>query len=142
MYTYFGGVFIMLKKIEIQTSKRCELIEISKQVKEAISDSNINDGIVTVYTPHTTAAITINENADPDVVEDILMEVNRMIPFNDGYQHNEGNSAAHIKSSLFGVSETIFLENGELLLGTWQGIYFCEFDGSRYRKALVKIIEG
>lgn len=132
----------MYKKIEIQTNKRCQLIEITKQVKEAISDSNINDGIVTVYTPHTTAAITINENADPDVIEDLLKEVNRMIPYTDGYQHREGNSAAHIKSSLFGASESILLDNRQLLLGTWQGIYFCEFDGARHREVFVKIIEG
>ena len=132
----------MYKKIDLQTSNKVELIDITKQIRKVILESTINNGIVIVYTPHTTAAITINENADPDVVEDILMEVNRMVSFNDGYQHSEGNSAAHIKSSLFGVSETIFLENGELLLGTWQGIYFCEFDGSRHRKVIIKIIEG
>jgi len=132
----------MYKKLDLQTNNKIELIDITKQIKEVISESAINNGIVTVYTPHTTAAITINENADHDVVDDILMEVNKIIPFNDGYQHSEGNSSAHIKSSFFGASETIILDNGELLLGVWQGIYFCEFDGSRHRKVIIKIIEG
>ncbi len=132
----------MYKKIDLQTSDKIEFIDITKQIREVILESTINNGIVTVYTPHTTAAITINENVDHDVVDDILMEVNRIVPFDGGYQHSEGNSAAHIKSSLFGVSETIILENGDLLLGIWQGIYFCEFDGSRHRKVIVKIIEG
>jgi secondary thiamine-phosphate synthase enzyme len=89
---------------------------------------------------HTTAGLTINENADPSVVEDIIMELDKIIPLNDNYRHTEGNSAAHIKSSLFGISLTIFITSGRLLLGTWQGIYFCEFDGPRQRKVLVKVI--
>lgn len=132
----------MYKKINVSTRIKTELIDITREIKKVVSESGIKNGIVTVYTPHTTAAITINENADPDVVEDILMEVNKVIPFNDSYHHLEGNSAAHIKSSLFGASETIILHNGELVLGTWQGVYFCEFDGSRKREILVKIIEG
>ncbi|MFP4660629.1 MAG: secondary thiamine-phosphate synthase enzyme YjbQ [Halanaerobiales bacterium] len=132
----------MLEKISIHTNDRTELIEITSKVKDVIAGSNIKDGIVMVYTPHTTAGITINENADPDVVKDILMEVNKIIPFSDSYKHREGNSAAHIKSSLFGASESLVLNDGELLLGTWQGIYFCEFDGSRRRKIYIKIIEG
>ena len=132
----------MYKKLDIRTGGKTDLLDITNQIRGVVSRSAVNNGIVTVYTPHTTAAITINENADPDVVEDIIMEINKVIPFNDGYQHLEGNSAAHIKSSLFGASETIILENGELILGTWQGIYFCEFDGPRQRKVLVKIIEG
>lgn len=131
----------MLKKINIQTNNRTELVDITERLTKIIDESGVENGTVVVYTPHTTAAITINENADPDVEKDILMEINKIIPFNDGYDHMEGNSAAHIKSSLFGVSETIILNNKELLLGTWQGIYFCEFDGARNRKVYIKIIE-
>ena len=95
-----------------------------------------------VYVPHTTAAVTINENADPDVVSDIIMGLEAIVPENLSYEHAEGNSTAHIKSSMVGVSEEIFIEDGRLVLGTWQGIYFCEFDGPRSRKAHMKIIEG
>jgi secondary thiamine-phosphate synthase enzyme len=95
-----------------------------------------------IYTPHTTAAITINENADPDVQSDIVKGINKIVPESLSYDHAEGNSPAHIKSSLFGCSETIFIENGKLILGTWQGIYFCEFDGPRTRKVHIKIVEG
>ena len=92
-----------------------------------------------IFIPHTTAAITINENADPSVVNDIKKELDKIVPLNDGYLHLEGNSAAHIKAGLFGSSETVFIERGRPLLGTWQGIYFCEFDGPRNRRVFVKI---
>lgn len=107
-----------------------------------VKESGISDGIITIFIPHSTAAVTINENADPDVVRDIIMEINKVIPFLDSYKHFEGNSAAHIKSSLFGVSESVIVADGELLLGIWQGIYFCEFDGPRNRKVFVKISAG
>ena len=98
----------------------------------------MNDGLVTVFVPHTTAGVTINEHADPSVVEDILMELDKTIPLNDNYRHLEGNSAAHIKSSMMGASLTIIVESGRLVLGTWQGIFFCEFDGPRSRKCFLK----
>ena len=131
----------MLKKIEVKTNRRVELLDISQQIKSLIEEENINKGIAVIYTPHTTAAITINEHADPDVVTDIISETNKIVPFSDGYQHFEGNSAAHIKSSLFGPSETIIIEKGKLLLGRWQGLFFCEFDGPRNRELYVKIIK-
>lgn len=132
----------MLKKINVRTKSRTEFVDITREIRRIVKESGISDGIVTVFIPHTTAAVTINENADPDVVSDIIMEINKIIPFHDSYKHFEGNSAAHIKSSLFGVSESIIIADGELLLGTWQGIYFCEFDGPRHRKVFVKINAG
>lgn len=132
----------MLREVQIRSSNRVELIDISGQVKKIIREEGVDNGVVIIFTPHTTAGITINEDADPDVVIDIINEINKIIPFSDGYQHFEGNSAAHIKSSFFGASETIIIENNELLLGRWQGIYFCEFDGPRTRKVFIKIIGG
>ena len=126
----------------VRTQQATAMIDITRQVQEAVSESKVENGICVVFIPHTTAAITINENADPDVMRDFLMEINKVIPFSDGYHHIEGNSAAHIKSSLMGFSETVIIENGRLLLGTWQGIYLTEFDGPRTRKVHVKIIEG
>lgn len=128
----------MLKKITIRSSKREELIDISQEVQEAVGKTKTDEGICTIYTPHTTAAITINENADPDVVRDILYGLSQIVP-ERGYQHGEGNSPAHIKSSLMGCSEQVLVEGGKLALGTWQGIYFCEFDGPRHRQVYIKI---
>ena len=99
-------------------------------------------GLLNIFMKHTSAALSINENADPDVVKDFLMETNKIVPVSDGYRHMEGNSAAHIKASMMGFSQTVIIENGRLLLGTWQGIYFMEFDGPRIRKVYTKIIEG
>ncbi len=132
----------MLKEVQLRSSKRVELIDISGEVKRIIGDEGVENGVVIIYTPHTTAGITINEDSDPDVVVDIINEINKVIPFSDAYLHLEGNSAAHLKSSIFGTSETIIIEKGELLLGRWQGIYFCEFDGPRTRKVYLKIISG
>jgi len=126
-------------EIPVQTRSRCQLVDITSQVRRAVHALSLKDGVATVFVPHTTAGITIQENADPDVVSDLLMELERIVPFVDGYQHIEGNSAAHIKSSLIGSSIQILVEGGELLFGTWQGIYFCEFDGPRHRKAWVKV---
>jgi len=128
-----------LDVLEVTTSSRTEMVNITYQVQAVIEQSGITEGTAVVYTPHTTAAITINESADPDVVRDILYETEKIIPFSDNYHHLEGNSAAHIKSSLFGASETLIIENGRLQLGTWQGIFFCEFDGPRRRKVWIKI---
>ena len=132
----------MIKEIGVKTSSRVELIDITHLVEKAISDSKIKSGLCTIYVPHTTAAVTINENADPSVRRDIIAELNKVIPFDDNYSHLEGNAAAHIKASIIGPSETILVNGGSLVLGTWQGIYFCEFDGPRNRKVIIKIVEG
>ena len=132
-----------MKTISVKTHKRCDMVDISSEVRHAIEDSGVTSGLAVVHVPHTTAAVTINENADPDVVHDILMTLEDILPqMRLGYRHCEGNSDAHIKSSLFGPSLTIIIENGEPVLGTWQGVYFCEFDGPRSRKCVVKVIEG
>ena len=130
----------MFKQIPVQTHAQTEFVRIDHEVQSAVNESGVKNGICLIFAPHTTAAITINENADPDVVRDIIMETSKIIPFQDGYRHAEGNSAAHIKSSLFGASETVIIENGRLKLGTWQSIYFCEFDGPRHRKVWVQIL--
>ncbi|MFH1458968.1 MAG: secondary thiamine-phosphate synthase enzyme YjbQ [Candidatus Omnitrophota bacterium] len=131
-----------MKKISIQTLKKVELIDITQRVQEIVNKSNFNQGICVVFVPHTTAGVTINENADPDVCADIVKELNKVIPFNDHYAHSEGNSAAHIKASLMGFSEIIIIENKQLQLGTWQGIYFTEFDGPRVRNIWVKLLKS
>ena len=113
---------------------------ITAQVREAVSKSNIKDGLAVVFCPHTTAGITINENSDPDVIRDLLLGLNKAFPDRSEFKHYEGNSAAHLKASSIGASETIIIDNGKLALGTWQGIYFCEFDPPRSRKFYVKVI--
>ena len=133
-----GIIEAMPYEIGISTHKRCEMVEITDLVRRALVETGLVEGAVLVYVPHTTAGITIQENADPDVARDILMELEKIVPFEDGYLHGEGNSAAHLKSSLFGSSVNVLVENGEPLLGTWQGIYFCEFDGPRNRKVWLK----
>ncbi|WP_456406909.1 secondary thiamine-phosphate synthase enzyme YjbQ [Caldithrix abyssi] len=129
-------------KLDIRSTSRTEMIDITHQIQKAVTDSGLQNGLAVIFVPHTTAAVTINENADPTVQRDILYEINKVIPFEDGYHHFEGNSAAHIKSSLFGSSQTIIVENGQLQLGTWQGIYFCEFDGPRNRKIWIQLVPG
>ncbi len=126
--------------LQVRTHKQFECINITSQVHSLIRDSGVEDGIVIIYCPHTTAAVTINEGADPAVTQDILNELDKVIPLKDNYQHLEGNSAAHIKSSIIGCSESVIIENGSLVLGTWQAIFFCEFDGPRNRKVFIKII--
>ncbi|MFH1613653.1 MAG: secondary thiamine-phosphate synthase enzyme YjbQ [Planctomycetota bacterium] len=124
----------------VSSKKRCEMIDITRKISEAVAESGITSGEVTVYTPHTTAAVTINENADPSVVHDILLVLNEMIPESrPGYRHYEGNSDSHVKSSLIGCSEHVLISKRSLVLGTWQGIYFCEFDGPRSRKVMLQI---
>jgi secondary thiamine-phosphate synthase enzyme len=132
----------MLKEIAIQTNTQTQILEITAQVQKVVSESGITEGLCCVFVPHTTAGVTINENADPSVKQDIVMELNKVIPFDDNYSHSEGNSAAHIKASIIGSSVNIPLKNNNLLLGTWQGICFCEFDGPRQRHFYVKIIEN
>jgi secondary thiamine-phosphate synthase enzyme len=129
-----------MKTLRIKSHHEVEMIDITRDVCNAIREHDVTDGLAVIFTPHTTAAITINENADPDVCHDIVMEINKMVPIQDGYRHLEGNSAAHIKSSLFGASETLVINNGEVELGTWQGIYFCEFDGPRQRQVQIQVI--
>ena len=126
--------------IKVKTSAHTQMTDITRDVQAAVTKSGITDGICLVFTPHTTAAITINEDADPDVVRDFTKEINKIVPWEDDYLHMEGNSAAHLKSSMIGASEQIIVEDGRLMLGTWQGIYFCEYDGPRNREVWVKII--
>jgi secondary thiamine-phosphate synthase enzyme len=126
----------------IRTTKPQQFINITSKVAEEVKNSNVQDGIAVVFVPHTTAGVTINENADPDVVRDMIFTLEETYPVNGDYTHFEGNSHAHIKASLMGSSCTVIIRNGKLLLGTWQGIYFCEFDGPRSREFYVKIIEG
>jgi len=130
------------QEFSVRTHNRTEFLDITAQVGKIIQESKVSSGLAVVFVPHTTAAVTINENADPSVQHDLLSDLNRLVPFTGPYQHTEGNSAAHIKSSLVGPSKTLLIENERLALGTWQGIYFCEFDGPRTRKVWVKIIPG
>ncbi len=128
-----------MKIITVKSVSSEELIDITEQVKEIVSESKMSEGLCCIYTPHTTAAVTINENADPSVKSDIIAGLRSLNLEKVHYLHGEGNSAAHIKSSLVGASEIVIIENGRLQLGTWQGIYFCEFDGPRNRKIYVSI---
>ena len=130
----------MLTKLKVNTTKHTQMLDITDKVQKAVSDSGVKDGICTVFIPHTRAAVTINENADPDVVRDFTTEIDKIVPWEDGYYHMEGNSAAHLKSSMIGFSEQVIIDDSRLVLGTWQGIYFCEFDGPRHRKVYVKIM--
>jgi secondary thiamine-phosphate synthase enzyme len=128
------------RTISLSTERRNQIIDITARVQEIVDDSGVKDGLALVFVPHTTAAVTINENADPDVKTDMLGFLERLIPQNAGFRHSEGNSDAHIKSSLVGTQITVFIDNGQLVLGTWQGICFCEFDGPRKRSVMVKVI--
>lgn len=131
----------MIYEIQLQTKKRDEMLDITAQVEEIVVRENVQDGLVVVFSSHTTAGITINENADPDVQKDILRRLDQIYPWDDaGDRHLEGNSASHLKASTVGASQTVIIQNGELLLGRWQGIYFCEFDGPRKRTCYVKIL--
>ncbi len=130
----------MIKYLSLKTEKRVTFTDITNQVSAIVSEYGIDEGICLVYSPHTTCGITINENADPDVRHDMIKELSHVVPFDDGYLHMEGNSAAHIKASLIGSSVTVPISQGTLLLGTWQGIYFCDFDGPRTRHITVQIL--
>ena len=129
-----------MQSFTIETGAKEAFLDITARVAEYVGDAGVTSGICTVYVPHTTAGITINENADPDVVRDMLWALNRFVPGGAGYHHREGNSPAHVKASLMGSSVTVPVEEGRLALGTWQGIYLCEFDGSRRRRVLIQII--
>lgn len=126
--------------INVKSTTRCELIDITSKVAKSVKESGIETGLCMLYVPHTTAAVTINEGADPNVRRDIRMALDKLIPWDDGYEHLEGNSAAHIKSSLVGVSEIVAVENGQLILGTWQKIFFCDFDGPRSRNVYIRVL--
>jgi secondary thiamine-phosphate synthase enzyme len=126
--------------INVKTNSKTELIDITAKIEEVISQNSITNGLCFLFVPHTTAAVTINESADPSVKSDMLMVLNQMVPWKADYRHMEGNSPAHVKSSLIGASELITIANKRLVLGTWQGIFFCEFDGPRQRKLHVKFI--
>ena len=129
----------MTKTCDIRTNARQEMIDITSLIQETVSEAGVGNGIAICFVPHTTAAVTINENADPDVRRDILYKLSREIPQQDGYHHAEGNSDAHLKPSLVGSSEQILIENGNLVLGIWQSVFFCEFDGPRTRKVVIKV---
>lgn len=125
--------------LPIKSTKREEFIDVTSSLAQLVADSGLSDGLVYCYVPHTTAGLTINENADPDVPRDIISKLGRLIPKEDGYHHGEGNSDAHLKASLIGCSLMIPFESGRLLLGTWQGVFFCEFDGPRTRRLTVRV---
>ncbi len=129
----------MLNRLSIKTRSRSELMDITPLVRDIVHKSKIENGLCYVFVPHTTAGITINENADPSVRQDILTELDKMVPWQGDYTHMEGNAAAHIKASLVGSSETIPVEKGDLVLGTWQGVFFAEFDGPRRREVWIKV---
>ncbi|MBQ9521093.1 MAG: YjbQ family protein [Oscillospiraceae bacterium] len=126
----------------VRTSSHTQMLDITGQVQKIVAESGVQDGLCVVFVPHTTAAVTVNENADPDVQTDFMKEINKIVPWEDGYFHAEGNSAAHLKASMMGFSETLIIDGGKLLLGTWQDVYFLEYDGPRTRKVYVKIMEG
>lgn len=130
----------MLYKNMIKTQKE-GLYDITKEVMQAVQNNNLQNGLCIIYCPHTTAAITINENADPDVKHDLLIGLEKAFPDRNEFKHMEGNSSAHLKASCLGASETVIVENSRLVLGTWQGIYFCEFDGPRTRTFWIKLIK-
>lgn len=130
-----------MKVVNVRSRRKVEFIDITSQIRRLVRESGVRNGICYIYIPHTTAGVTINENADPSVVEDIIETLNRLVPEDSRYKHLEGNSPAHIKSTLVGHNAFIFIVNGDLALSTWQGIFLCEFDGPRTRRIYVKLIE-
>jgi secondary thiamine-phosphate synthase enzyme len=125
--------------LHVKTNKRVDIVDVTNDIQSLVHTSGVDSGILTVYVPHTTCGITINEHADPDVVRDIRYQLEQIVPYQKGYQHLEGNADSHIKTALVGSSEQVIIENGTLILGTWQGIFLCDFDGPRTRKIHVKI---
>jgi secondary thiamine-phosphate synthase enzyme len=128
-----------METMQVVTQQQSQMINMTREIQQIVSASGVINGVCTVFVPHTTAGVTINENADPDVVHDILKTLNKMVPWEDNYRHGEGNSAAHIKASMMGFSQTVLVEGGRLVLGTWQSLYFCEFDGPRQRKVYISV---
>jgi secondary thiamine-phosphate synthase enzyme len=131
-----------MQEIQVVSRQHTEFINIDNLIQECVRNSGITEGTVQIFVPHTTAGITINENADPDVVADMELILERVVPWEAGYAHAEGNAAAHVKASMMGFSEMVFVKDGRLQFGTWQSIYFCEFDGPRHRKAWVNVTAG
>jgi len=129
-----------MRELSVPTREPVQFLDLTSQVQAAVNEDGLRDGFCLVFVPHTTAGITINEDADPDVVSDLLMQLDQLVPLRAGYAHGEGNSAAHIKATLVGSSVTVPVVDGRLRLGTWQGIYFCEFDGPRRRQAWVQAV--
>ena len=130
-----------MHRFEVRTQRRTEMVDVTAQVKAQVARSGVRAGVCQVFVPHTTAAVTINENSDPDVPQDLLRVVDALIPFDDPeYRHVEGNSAAHVKATLVGASATVPVEAGQLALGTWQAVFFCEFDGPRRREVWVQVV--
>jgi secondary thiamine-phosphate synthase enzyme len=126
----------------VQTQERCQIVDVTSVVQDLVQQNHVEDGLAVVFIPHTTAGVTINENADPDVKTDLLAKLQKLIPKHETYyQHGEGNSDSHLKTIITGNSATILIERGKLVLGTWQGVYFCEFDGPRHRKMMVKLVD-
>ncbi len=132
----------MTQTLPVTTRQHSQMVDITREVQGIVSANGVQEGAVVVYCPHTTAGLTINENADPSVVADIMEMLDKLVPWRAGYRHTEGNAAAHIKSSLLGHSLTVLVEGGRLVLGTWQGIFFCEFDGPRTRRVLVRVLRA
>ncbi len=132
----------MIRTLTVSTGSRTEFLDLTRQIQEAVRESGVAEGLCHLFVPHTTAAITINENADPAVRADILMVLNKVISDREAYQHLEGNSPAHVKASLIGPQLTLLIRDSRLVLGTWQGIYFCEFDGPRSRRLHLKVVAG
>ena len=130
-----------MRTFSVSTSERVDLVEITSTVAQEVAKSGVGTGTVTIYVPHTTCGVTINESADPDVARDIRMHLAKLVPQDGGFKHYEGNSDSHIKTSMIGSSENILIEDGKLVLGTWQGIFLCDFDGPRTRKVYIKIVE-
>jgi secondary thiamine-phosphate synthase enzyme len=136
-----GKEWTMTETFQVRSTRKTEMIDVTRSVQEAVKRRGVLEGVCIVFVPHTTAAVTINENADPAVPQDIVTTLNKIISSEEQYLHGEGNSPAHIKASLLGFSQTVFVESGKLVLGTWQGIFFCEFDGPRTRKIHIKVIQ-
>jgi secondary thiamine-phosphate synthase enzyme len=132
--------WIVMQSFSIETPAGESFLDITARVRECLRDAGIASGVCTVYVPHTTGGVTINENADPDAVRDMLWALGKFVPMGNGYHHREGNSPAHLKASLMGSSVTVPIEEGRMNLGTWQGIYLCEFDGPRHRRVLVQVL--
>lgn len=130
----------MIQTIEVRTTSKTELVDITHTVEEAVRKAGVEEGVCHLFVPHTTAAVTVNEHADPSVAEDVLAELEKIVPQHGRYRHLEGNAPAHVKASLIGPSETLLIRANRLLLGTWQGVFFCEFDGPRRRQLHIKIV--
>ncbi len=132
----------MIHRLEVATSSRAQMVDVTREVQRVVSESGVQEGFCHIYVPHTTAGIAINENADPSVAQDILAVLEKMVPRGGSYRHLEGNADSHVKASIVGSSETVLIEGGRLVLGTWQGLFLCEFDGPRRRRLLVKVVEA